>query len=289
VPGRGYLFDLSVSIGTAETLSPVANVHGEVTETPPPLIIEGSTDRTKAMTLPQAVTTVTALAQPAPQGSVPRLSVVVLPFANFGHDRAQDFFADAITDDLTTDLSRLPGSFVIARNTAFTFRGKAVDAKRIGGELAVRYVVEGSVRREGGRVRVNVQLIDAETGAHVWADRFDNDQADPLEMQTEIIGRLARTLGFQLRGAEIRKGQRERPNNPDAVDLRMRGLAVLDALRTPENNVRARRIFEQALEIDNDEVDALLGLSFTHTTTCSTSGPLIPAHESGNWRLPTRR
>jgi adenylate cyclase len=123
--------------------------------------------------------------------SAPRFSIVVLPFANLSSDPDQEYFADGITDDLTTDLSRISGSFVIARNTAFTFKGKPVDVKQVGRELNVRYVLEGSVRRDGDQVRVNTQLIDAETGAHVWADRFDKDRADIFKLQNEVTARIA--------------------------------------------------------------------------------------------------
>src|SRR5215472_5843400 len=130
--------------------------------------------------------------------SAPRLSIVVLPFANLSNDPEQEYFADGITDDLTTDLSRISGSFVIARNTAFTYKGKPVDARQIGSELGVRYALEGSVRRASDQVRVNVQLIDAETGAHLWADRIDTTRSSLLEAQDAITGRLARTLNLEL-------------------------------------------------------------------------------------------
>ena len=130
--------------------------------------------------------------------SAPRLSIVVLPFANLSNDPEQEYFADGITDDLTTDLSLLPGSFVIARNTAFTYKGKPMDAKQIGHDLGVRYVVEGSVRRTGDQVQVNVQLIDTESGAHLWADRFDTDRRDLANAQAEITFRLARMLNVKL-------------------------------------------------------------------------------------------
>src|SRR6267378_2495661 len=128
----------------------------------------------------------------------PRLSIVVLPFANLSNDPEQEYFADGITDDLTTDLSRIADSFVIARNTAFAYKGKSVDAKKIGRELGVRYVLEGSVRRGGDQILVNVQLVDAESGAHVWAERFETDRRNLAEAQSEITGRLARTLNLQL-------------------------------------------------------------------------------------------
>ena len=126
-----------------------------------------------------------------------RLSLVVLPFANLSNDPNQDYFADGITENLTTDLSRIRGSFVIARNTAFTFKGKAIDAKQIGRELGVRYVLEGSVQRDQGRVRVNAQFIDAASGAHLWADRFEEDVADLFKLQDEVVARLANSLGYE--------------------------------------------------------------------------------------------
>jgi TolB-like protein len=156
----------------------------------------------------------------------PRLSFFVLPFANLSSDPDQEYFADGITDDLTTDLTRISGSFVIARNTAFTYKGKPVDVKQLGRELGVRYVIEGSVRRTGDRVRANVQLIDAETGAHLWADRFDTDRANAAEAQAEITGRLARTLNSELGQDAGRRIEHERAVDPDARDLVMRGWAV---------------------------------------------------------------
>ena len=141
------------------------------------------------------------------------LSIVVLPFANLSNDPSQDYFADGLTENLTTDLSRLSGSFVIARNTAFTFKGKNVDAREIGKELGVRYVLEGSVQRDAGRIRVNVQLIDAESGNHLWAERFDKPLADLFEMQDEIVARLANQLGAELTSAEAHRA--ERASNPE--------------------------------------------------------------------------
>ena len=158
--------------------------------------------------------------------SAPRLSIVVLPFANIGGDPEQEYFVDGVTESLTTDLSRISGSFVIARNTAFTFKGKAVDVKQIGRELNVRYVLEGSVQRGGNRLRVNVQLIDAETGNHLWAERFDKPVADLFDMQDEIVSRLANTLNAQLIEAEARRA--ERSLHPDAMDLYFQGKACCE-------------------------------------------------------------
>src|SRR5216684_458391 len=149
--------------------------------------------------------------------SAPRLSIVVLPFANLSGDPEQDYFVDGVTESLTTDLSRISGAFVIARNTAFTFKGKAVDVKKLGRELNVRYVLEGSVQHGGNRLRVNVQLIDAETGNHLWAERFDKPVADLFDMQDEIVSRLANPLDAELIAAEARRAERSR--HPDATDL----------------------------------------------------------------------
>jgi TolB-like protein/class 3 adenylate cyclase len=190
-------------------------------------------------------------------GSAPRLSLVVLPFANIGGDSEQDYFADGVTESLTTDLSRIGGSFVIARNTAFAFKGKAVDVKQMGRELNVRYVLEGSVQRGGNRVRVNVQLIDAETGNHLWAERFDKPVADLLDMQDEIVSRLANTLGAQLFEAEARRA--ERSLHPDATDLIFRGLAWFNKGLSPEDLAQAQGLYQRALALDPGNVDALVG------------------------------
>ena len=154
----------------------------------------------------------TAQAKPAPapapeKSAPPRLSIVVLPFANIGGDPEQEYFVDGVTESLTTDLSRIRGAFVIARNTAFTYKGKPLDLKPIGRELNVRYVLEGSVQRGGNRMRVNVQLIDAETGNHLWAERFDKPLADLFDMQDEIVARLAGALNAQLAAAEARRAE----------------------------------------------------------------------------------
>ncbi|WP_454630157.1 tetratricopeptide repeat protein [Bradyrhizobium cenepequi] len=191
--------------------------------------------------------------------SAPRLSMVVLPFANIGDDPEQDYFVDGVTESLTTDLSRINGSFVIGRHTAFTFKGKAVDLKQIGRELNVRYVLEGSVQRGGNRLRVNVQLIDAETGKHLWAERFDKPVADLFDMQDEIVSRLANTLNTQLVEAEARRA--ERSLHPDAMDLIFQGMACLNKGRTSEYLAQSRGFFEPALALDPKNVEALVGLA----------------------------
>jgi len=203
-----------------------------------------------------------APAAPEDGAVVPRLSILVLPFANLSNDPQQEYFADGLTDDLTTDLSKWPSSFVIARSTAFTYKGKAVDATQIGRELHVRYVVEGSVRRSKNRVRVGVQLIDTETGGHLWAERFDRDVAELLEMQDEITGRIALALHFKF--TDVGRRRAERSNHPDALDLVFRGLAALYKPTSKATLEMTRGFFENALQIDNCSTRAWAGLSEAH-------------------------
>lgn len=186
----------------------------------------------------------------------PRLSIVVLPLANFGGNPEHEYFVDGVTESLTTDLSRMNGTLVIARNTAFTYKGKPVDIMQVGRELQVRYALEGSVQRTSTRLRVNVQLIDTETGGHLWAERFDKSVGDLLDVQDEVVTRLARQLGTQLIGAEARRA--ERAPNPDSVDLYFQGMAWLNKGNTPDYLSRARDHFERALELDPGNIEALV-------------------------------
>jgi TolB-like protein/class 3 adenylate cyclase len=187
----------------------------------------------------------------------PRLSIMVLPFANIGSDPEQDYFVDGVTESLTTDLSRIVGSFVIGRHTAFTYKGKAVDLKQIGRELNVRYVLEGSVQRSGNRLRVNVQLIDALSGNHLWAERFDKPVADLFDMQDEIVSRLANALNTQLIEAEAQRAQLSL--QPDATDLIFQGKACWNKGITPELMKQSRRFFERALALDPENIEAMVG------------------------------
>jgi len=199
-----------------------------------------------------AVTQMKAGARVSWLASTPHLSIVVLPFANLSDDREQQYFADGITDDLTTDLSRLTGMFVIARSTAFTYKAKPIDAKKIGRELGVRYALEGSVRRLGNQVRVNAQLVDADTGAQLWAERFDRDATDLVAVQNEITSRIALTLHLELVGAEA-----ARPiEHSDAVDYILRGRAASYKSPTRDNFAEAVNWFERALLFDPDSVEA---------------------------------
>ncbi len=161
----------------------------------------------------------------------PRLSIVVLPFVNLAGDAEQNYFVDGVTESLTTDLSQMSGMLVIGRNTAFAYKGKSVDLKQIGRELNVRYVLEGSVQRSANRMRVNVQLIDAESGNHLWADRFDKPVADLFDMQDEIVARLANALNAQLIIAEARRA--ERTPSPNSMDLYFRGMSAYNKGLSP--------------------------------------------------------
>jgi adenylate cyclase len=197
------------------------------------------------------------------QQPIHRLSIVVLPFTNLSSDSEQEYFADAITNDLTTNLSRIGGSFVIAPNTARAYKGRNLDARQIGRELNVRYILDGSLRRTENQVRINAQLIDTETDAAIWSDRFDGDWTKSMQLQDEITGRLARRLDLELTEAESRRAQSERPNNPNAVDLAMRGWSLLNQRQSRELLSQSRDVFEQALRIEPELSKALLGLAQT--------------------------
>jgi TolB-like protein len=194
-----------------------------------------------------------------PLSSVPRLSIVVLPFANIGADPEQEYFVDGVTESLTTDLTHISGAFVIARNTAFTFKGKAMDVKKLGRELNVRYVLEGSVQRGGNRLRVNVQLIDAETSNHLWAERFDKPVADLFDMQDEIVSRLANALDAELIAAEARRAARS--SLPSSMDLYFQGRAWWNKGLTPDFMIQARGFFERAITLDPGNIEAMVGLA----------------------------
>ena len=201
---------------------------------------------------PRGMAALPIVSSGSPLGARPRLSIVVLPFANLNHDPEQQYFADAITEDLTTDLSRIADSFVISRNTAFTYRGKAVHTKQIGSELGVRYVLEGSVRRSGNQLRVNAQLIDAETDTHLWAERFTGDTSDLFALQDEITGRIAVALDLELINAETIR----LTNHPDALDYILQGRAAHSKPPTPEKYVETISLFERALALDPRSVEA---------------------------------
>jgi TolB-like protein len=213
--------------------------------------------RSEALKLSSENATLEPTASPPNKHEPPRLSMVVLPFANLSGDPSQEHFADGVTENLTTDLSRIRRAVVMGRNSAFTCKGKAVDLKQIGRELNVRYVIEGSVQSGGNRMRVNVQLIDAETGNHLWAERFNKPLADLFDMQDEIVARLAGALNDQLVAAEARRA--EKAPTPDSMDLYFQGMAWINKGHAPEYVAQARRCFDRALISDPGNVEALIG------------------------------
>ena len=190
-------------------------------------------------------------------GSAPPLSMVVLPFENISGYQEQEYFVDGVTESLTTDLSRIVGLFVIGRNTAFTYKGKAFELKQVGRELNVRYVLQGSVQRGGDRLRVNIQLVDAETGSHLWAERFDKPIAGLFEVQDEIVSRLANELQAQLTEEEARRS--ERSPHPNSMELYFQGRALLNKGWSPEYLAPARGNFERALTLDPKNIEAMVG------------------------------
>jgi adenylate cyclase len=191
--------------------------------------------------------------------STPAQSIVVLPFT--AHDPDQEYFAEGITEDLTTDLSRIPGAFVIARSTAFAYKGKLIDVRQIGRELSIRYALQGNVRRVAESVRINAQLVDTANASQLWADRFDGDVAQLAKVQDNVTQRIATALNVALIDAESRRTLREKPNNPEVVDLTMRGSALLNRQVSRESTQRAREFFEAALRLNPNHLPALNGLA----------------------------
>ena len=180
----------------------------------------------------------------------------MLPFDNLSGDPEQGYFADGIVEDITTALARVSGLFVIARNSSFAYRGKAVDVRQVGRELGVRYVLEGSVRKAGERVRITGQLIDAQSGAHLWAERFDGTLADVFELQDRVAEGVAGAIEPTLRGAEIERARRKPTGSLDAYDLYLRALPHVFT-PTAEDNREALRLLEQALALDPNYAVAL--------------------------------
>jgi TolB-like protein/Tfp pilus assembly protein PilF len=192
-----------------------------------------------------------------------RPAIAVLPFDDLSSDRDQEYFADGIAEDLITRLSAWREFPVIARNSSFTYKGKPVDVKQVSRELGVRYVVEGSVRKVGDRVRITAQLIDATSGAHIWAEQYDRELRDIFAVQDEIVEEVVRTMRPQLQESELVRAARERPQDPGAYDLVMRGLWYSYRL-SKHDNAKARSLFEQALEKDPSYANAWSSLAGTH-------------------------
>jgi TolB-like protein/Flp pilus assembly protein TadD len=193
----------------------------------------------------------------------PRLSIVILPFLNLSQDASVDYLVDGIVDTLITDLSSwLPGSFVISRSTAFTYKGRAVPIRQVGQELRVRYVLEGSVLVEPTHVRVNAQLIDAETDEHLWAERFDKERRNILQLQDEIVGRLSRSVGIQMVRTEAGRGSPDRGGS-DVADLAMRARALISDTKRKETAAEAIDLYRRALQLDPDCANAMVGIGLT--------------------------
>jgi TolB-like protein/DNA-binding winged helix-turn-helix (wHTH) protein len=284
VPGRGYRFAAPVTWAEASPVSISRSGNGaggSIADAPEPSGVFAF-DGSARLPIPSAphrlrravvaavagavllVGTVLAAVNwrslsPWGNGAAPRLSIVVLPFANLGNDPDQQYLADAITEDLTTDLSRISHMLVISSGTAFTYRDKPVDAKQIGRELGIRYVLEGSVQRSGDKVRVNAQLVNAETDTHLWAERFDRDARDWFALQDEITRQIAVALNSELVSAEA-----ARPTeHPDALDYILRARAASNKGTTPDNLGRTIDLFEQALVLDPQSVEAKTLLALT--------------------------
>ena len=177
-------------------------------------------------------------------------SIAVLPFTNMSPDPEQEYFADGVTEDLITALSNVQSFFVIARNSTFTFKGRAVDIKQVGRDLGVRYVMEGSIRRAGNRVRITTQLLDATTGNHVWADRFDRALEDIFDLQDEVTECVVGAIEPHIKRAEFERVRAKRPESLDAYDYTLRGLVTMDKL-TPEDTADALKLFRKAIEADS--------------------------------------
>jgi adenylate cyclase len=206
---------------------------------------------------PRPIVVVSALALAAIIGALPvwrgknpnsaQASIMVLPFRSMSNDPEEGYFADAVTDDLTTDLSRMSDTVVIARATAFTYKGKVVDPRQIGQDCDVRYLLEGSIRKIGTKVQANTHLVDARSAVAIWADQFDSDVTDLFELQEAVTGRIASSLGIQLVKAESRR--RERSSDPNAVDMRLRAMAILIDSITPQHNLAARKYLQESVRL----------------------------------------
>jgi adenylate cyclase len=191
-------------------------------------------------------------------------SIIVLPFINLSGDAAQDYMADGVTDSLIGDLTRaMPGVSVVSRDTAFTYKGKSTDARQIGRELEVRYLLDGSVVVEGERVRVNIKLVETKEGNQVWSERFDTERRGILQVQDEIVGRVSRAIGLKVVDIEARRSRLERPSSNELTDLILRGKAVLNLPSSPASMIEARGLFEQALTVQPNDVDGLAGVATT--------------------------
>ena len=270
IPRRGYRFVAPVvrvaASATAAPSPPYSPGSADVPPPPlyhPPLAGEGREGVAgETLALPGGT-------ERAPRSHSPldRPSVAVLPFANLSGDPQQDFFSDGITEDITTELSRFSELLVIARNSAFQYKGKAVDIRQIGQELGARYVLEGSVRRSGDRIRIAAQLIDAVTGAHRWAERYDRELVDVFAVQDEVARAIVAILAAHVKRAEIERTLLKPPAAWEAYEYYLRGVEAFflhQSRRTKASLYEARRLLEQSLAIDPGYARAAEVLSWTH-------------------------
>jgi TolB-like protein/DNA-binding winged helix-turn-helix (wHTH) protein/Tfp pilus assembly protein PilF len=291
VQRRGYRFEAPISVEPDTTVPPSASALAEGDQPRKsrrwPLIRASSGKHGLILgavaALPLLATVILAAwwwsgsVDPRP---APPLSIAVLPFMNLSDDPGQEYLSDGVTQELTTELSRLPGLFVIAHATARTFKGKDIDARQIGRELNVRYLLEGSIRGTRDQVRLNAQLISAETGATVWAERFERRRDELAVWQDEALGRIANALNFRLTTLESERGLRERGGNPEAFDLTTRGWALVYAAKTPDNYVSARAHFQRALDRDPEAVNALAGIAWTSAILVLDGWSVSPAQDT---------
>src|SRR6516165_5614858 len=247
VAGRGYQFTGEIRVRSEGALDTVTAAQE------PPRALESER---ASLPLPDEPSSAAASSPLRP-----RMSIVILPFLNLSQDPSEGYFVDGICDSLITDLSRaLPGSFVISRSTAFTYKSRQVAIRQVGQELGVRYVLEGSVLAGTRNVRVNVQLIDAATDEHLWAERFDKERKDILEVQDEIVARLSRSVGIEMVRSEAARGS-SGSNGGDVIDLVMRARSLANDIKRRENAASAVELFRKALDLDPDNVDALVGIA----------------------------
>ena len=217
-----------------------------------------------AGTRPMASTAQTAETPPKPVAQeAEKKSIAVLPFINMSNDPEQEYFSDGLTEDLITDLSRVSGLFVIARNSTFIYKGQAINVQDVGRELGVRYVLEGSVRRAANRIRVNAQLIDVATGMHLWADRYDRELTDVFALQDEVTRTIVAALAVSLTEEDEARMQSVADTSPEAYDTLLRGNALFSRYNT-EDNVDARDLFAQAIALDPNYARAHANLALTH-------------------------
>jgi TolB-like protein/DNA-binding winged helix-turn-helix (wHTH) protein/Tfp pilus assembly protein PilF len=285
VPRRGYLLAAPVSFGapqaagwTSPPSAPAPGVAADLRRIAArrwrglgacaalaAIFTAGATWLSSTRSPSDGATAIQSQIHALPTAATRPMSIVVLPLVNRGGDPSQAYFADGLTNDLTTDLSRIAGSFVIARSSANVYEGKSVDVRQIGRELGVRYVLEGSVQRIDDLVRLNLRLIDAQSGGELWADRMDGSRFALSELQWRVTGTVARTLHLELIAAESRRSQAMHPINPSARDLIWQAFAVMQRF-TPESNVTARDLLERSVVIDPDSACAWAGLAHTYAS-----------------------